>query len=387
MTKEELNKALKQFIDSHYLKEVLSNDEFSLFNFCNKVYVGFSHQKTEAHHMHGLLLTQSDAAAISRSNELFHKLFDLYTDHQVLELHALAFNDELYSDCQTQNEKKRLDKILKKMGYQNCMSLEVSDEAEPISDTELQNHKLKEHLVRRLYSEKARKLLKRAIHATALFLSLLTIAFLVFVTIDLRESLDPIKTPADFDKNGEEGVYSAVEVDFLALIKTISYDDYDSDGSYSSGYDQYYLFGNSQTKQFGIVKFEKHTFIDDLLEASKDCSALPEPIRLYGVTRDMPSFVSAQNEFDNRIKDYSEDAFGYFLDKIAPIDRSSDLGSVYISASSEPTHETALINQIIGAVGWICMCGSLIAIFTAIYFAFKHDMIEKCLAQINAGRF
>ena len=142
-----------------------------------------------------------------------------------------------------------------------------------------------------------------------------------------------------FKKDGQENVYTAVEVDFIAPISESYYYNESTGAKDYSRTDYYCLFGSSQSNVHGVVKLEHDEYYDERLKdivaysENENDTTPPESIMIYGDTEKFPSYVN-QHFFE-------EVGFG----------SGYDLGEVCIDGKFTPTKEMSPLSTFLMIVG------------------------------------
>lgn len=274
--------ALDAFIAHGHLSILHSCEDYSVCILLDKVHIGFIHENlsdTAA----GILLTPAE----------FDLLCDLeYTDALRLDKlkylsrisETLEFTDDLLICCEDLKKSKKLLKNIPEQYYllpfyfdpYSSSSMHV-ESREEITDRIAASRQ-------RIYKVSAERLKYKRIKK-----ALTVLIIMMFVTVLMLIMLSPVFEPGykettEFNKRGGEDVYSSVEIDFITHL-------YKKKSNITGYAENYYLFGNTKTQEYGILKFAFSKDDTSLIDHTFYYRLLDEPITLYGYTKKIPDEV------------------------------------------------------------------------------------------------
>lgn len=193
---------------------------------------------------------------------------------------------------------------------------------------------------------------------------------LMMLLSNLTESMNKEVPYSNFDKNGPENEYVAVELDFIAPVsESYYYNEATGDKDYSRT-EYYCLYGLSTTQEHGIIKLEHDELYGDelkqILEYSKgeDATVPPKSIRIYGDTEKMPSYV-----------------YQHFIEEVG-VGSGYNLGEVCIDGQLSPVKDISAISMLcimIGGGSVYVLIGFLIAYFVTKSKIKKKEQLSKIL--------
>ncbi len=409
MTKDFLYSILKEYIQKGYLTEHHTEEKFSIFYFLKTGYIGFVHDNDENYELKeikGALLSDIETEVVIKTKSDSAISFLCCQDES-----SITFSKELFKKCNSSIGRFRLKSRIKTFVGTNEYSKNDSNNIIwPNHITSI----LGEFVIGELFKEKLqclkgyRKTLKSFKIVLIAMLVCFCLGMVSLLTNDWREQFDKDKPSVKFDKNATEEAYSHIEADMLIHFATFSSGKL---GSENNSFSTYYLWGNSKTKEYGVVKFkdsisEYEVFSDD----EQQSLILKEPITLYGTTENIPNNINSIVEHhlkpeislpgnnygtnlypsDLLTDDNVKNAFEFFENQGITIEESSKLGEIYIVATTTPEKTPVLLNRIIDGLFWVFVIPFSVFIIILFIFAFKaeislayaHD-VEKNLEMIK----
>ena len=418
MTKNGLYTTLDAFLSGGYLEEYCVREEFSVFCFFKTVYVGFTHSgNTNVHEEQakGVLLTLAEAELLLRLDAK-NALDDLSGREEC----CLVFSDALLKKCRSFTKRFWLKRNLK-------LIYAIPRKAEP--DMDWYPNRISSSaggaLLRSVqqFRGECLKTLKKSHRRIRLFgyISLICVfLFLVFIgTNDLRKQLNGERPFEKFDKNESTDQYVRLEIDALLHLASVHSVGFDGTNNYS----RYYLWGNGETKEYGILRFESSSDADAFLSEEDVYAFTEESVLLYGETLPVPSVIAALLE-DNETEKEEGDAIvlpGYtitisdgqeiyipettislpqpdldifgddvytdnshraaeFLAELGiDISKGANLGTVFPVVSKTPQTQISDINKWLTSFAIFLLMPPFILFFPTFFFGLKADFMEKTL--------
>lgn len=143
----------------------------------------------------------------------------------------------------------------------------------------------------------------------------------------------------EFNKNGAENVYTAVDVDFILPISESYYYNESTGKKDYTRVDYYCLFGSSKSSVHGVVKLDHSEYYDDSLRDIVEYSenpnntTPPKSVMIYGDTKKFPAYVNQ-----------------HFFEAVG-VGSGYELGEVCINGSLKPTKEMSALSIILMLIG------------------------------------
>ena len=414
MTKQQIYSKLSDAISKGVLESVFENNEFLLFCFIKKYYMGFMCEDTSPDELVGILLTPYEAESIMRFSSLKVIHFLKKSGNTV------AFTDAMIASLKTYFGRKNIKKLYKK---KYILPWKTKKDDNVFDDSILENKGdydelaltcVKENLkIRKELVESIRDLSKKVIKLT--LIACVAICMIIASMLVDRESLQR-ETPAEmFDKHSEVYKYSYIDCDFITPLA----------GMFDANY---YLFANKKDGTYGVLKlanlYEKNEIgIDD-----DNTCYFDEQIRLYGITNTMPvelkmvkfteelsvqqrwessnelitlpdgtqipkvkseyPYVNMEIKPPNIVKDFGIEV-GKLLEDHNLLNGSDvDLGDVHIVASTEPHQENTFIIKLLNGVSLICSIIFVLFFFvTLAFYAPKEKALHEMLLKVSSKEF
>lgn len=343
---------LQLFINKGYLKEYYSHTSFSVYSFLDTAFVAVV---TSSDPSMGILLSEVEAQVIIRSHAIEAIEFLKSKDDR-----CLVFSEDLLKRCGSffggRKLKKSLDKHCgttsdKSSSYQ---SLPNHIPKALAYDIIIETSKSKSLLV-----NEYNRIIKKVFTFGIASLVCVFIFMLGMLTAGLREQFNEKQPSIAFDKNSAGEEYSHIEADLFAPFVSVTKQDMRKEYTF----DHYYLWGNTQTHGYGILKFDDASTGLELIAEDENYQEIPTkletPVMLYGVGKELPSdFFKTADYTDplgidkTEIDSYSDIAIAFFEDCGLRFDKDFDSGTQYLSASLTQKTITSDFNK---AVKWISL--------------------------------
>lgn len=329
MNQKKFYKIVQKFIDAGYLTEIFKTKQCAIFKFGNVIYVA-SDYMTHKNEAICLAVSAEQAEKIIANKDYLSRLVVEYGEKNELASRSLAFSKETFEKCDetiTLLREQYRDTVVNHQTEQNLKQA-----------ANKYNESLKNTVIELL--NERNKYLKKFKPFAIVALVLMVLQITAWLTKDFRDSFNPVVPFETFDKTIEEtGVYSSVEFDFVAPLRTYVF---------KPSYDrtEYYLFGNSETQQYGLLSeplfFGETEKVEEEIE--KKGYYKGKTISMYGHTGHILT-VSEESNSSYYDDDKTEEAIALFSEHLFPIDASAGFGNVCLEYDSyEPEREVLFIN-------------------------------------------
>lgn len=274
--------ALDAFISHDHLTIIHSCEDYSVGILLDKVYIGFIHEYlTDT--AEGILLTAAELdllCDVEYTDKL--KLDKLKYLSRISE--TLEFTNDLLICCEDLKKSKKLLKNIPEYYHKLPFYFDTysssamhSESCEEITERIAATRRR----IARVSGERMKY--KRIKKALTVLTVIMFIALLVIVPLSVI-SEPGYKETKEFNKRGGEDVYSSVEIDFITHL-------YKKKSNITGYAENYYLFGNTKTQEYGILKFAFSKDDTSLIDHTFYYRLLDEPITLYGYTKKIPDEV------------------------------------------------------------------------------------------------
>lgn len=412
MKKHTLYVRLEEYLAHGYLQEFHSEERFSIFRFLDSVYVGFLHTDSEETDVTGGFLTVAEAAVISRCGD-----DTLIRTRTADKKTCLTFSSKILSRCKSSIGRYGLKRRIKKCFCHDTEDIvcvvTLPDNIPSAAGAELLQ-KVSAHRDKNLRQYRRQRTIRRILGAALILPIIGTV-----LVICLQKPLSGERSSVAFDKMSEDIAYSYVEADVLVPYAELSVIDFDNYSEPLHG--TYFLYGNTQTGSYGLIKFQD-AYEESKLFPDEPCAkTFDQPIRLYGTPRLIPfqllfpsndtnitfpiggQFITMpdgtqewlpsptvtipqQSDTLGTIKnDFSKQAIAQLTACGLSIPSDPELGERLLTATTEPESEPLPIFEFLRNLVLIWLSIGAFAIIPLIVFCFKATSKKALIKQMNQG--
>lgn len=287
MSKILLYTRLEKFISKGYLKNIYEGENILIFRFLDTAIVGFVTSKESTERIIGAVLSEGLVEAILRSNNSTALGFLCKR-----ESYAIRFDEELLARCEGKNGIRKVRRFLRKFydlpnptkfpaavpgSYKSiCSECGIHTFPKDFTTTVIKTTAdLRDSVIRNYKKCYALNIRRMILLGVALVL------LLISMTPGIKKMLDYEKVSAPFTQSTANGTYVNFEADLIVRYAEVAH--YDLLGNFSELKD-YYIFGNTATRQYGFMELSKPYKKSSLIPENAQHVILDEPIKFYGYT-------------------------------------------------------------------------------------------------------